>query len=961
MADRQVKVTLSAQVQGYVEGMEKAAKATRETGSETEKLAQQQQAMETMGRSMLVAGGAMAAGLVLASKAAIGWDSAWAGVLKTVDGSPEELALVEQGLRDLTSVLPASHAEIAAVAEAAGQLGIQTPNVVAFTRTMIDLGETTNLSSQEAATAIARFTNIMGTSQDEVSNLGSALVDLGNNYATTEGEILNMSMRLAGAGKQIGMSEGDVLGLAAALSSVGIEAEAGGSAMSKVMIDIAAAVEDGGDRLEMFARVAGVSATDFAQKWRTNAGGALALFVEGLANAESQGSSTLGVLAELGITETRMRDALLRSASASDQFTKAMEQGNAAYEANTALAAEAEKRYETTASKLSIMGNKVTDAAISLGEHLLPAIERVAGGVGGFADLLSGLNGPMGAAVAWSGVLAAGILLTGGVALTTIPKIAALKVAAAELNLTAAAAGGKLRGIGTFLGGPWGIALGLATVSVAAFNASLDGSKSSAQELETAIKQSDSALETMLDKANQNETGLVSLFADLSHQFENLPALADKAATAGRGFFSSMSFNENAALDTIKELGSALATMAATNLPRAQRAFKEFVGDAGLNDTQALTFLNEEMAGFKSQLIDVAIASGLATDDATLLKIALGDIAPAAQVGTRATEANSTALAELQGKAAVTGDELSELADIIRGLGSAQLDLREANRRLEESYDDFTDAIKTNGWTLDTTTQKGRDNEAALDAMAEATLGAAAATLEQTGSQAEANAKLAEGRERIIDLIAPYFETRDAAAAYVDQLGLISPEKVTKLFADTQPALRSLQDYMDRYGTVYGTINYRASLPDLNGAASGGGRMGTFADGGVVAYANGGVQEFAGGGFPTGIYVGGAPIHKFAEPETGWEAYISGKPSERDRNRQIWSDTGERLGMGDVMRAAAAAASGGSGGGGMPSELVVIDSDGALIGRMRVEATQAVSSATSAVSRSSLRRDGGVY
>lgn len=92
MADRSVKVTLTAQAQGYIAAMEQAAKATREAGSETEKLAQKQQAFEEMGRVGMASGALLAVGLGVASKAAIDWDSAWAGVTKTVDGSPEQLA-----------------------------------------------------------------------------------------------------------------------------------------------------------------------------------------------------------------------------------------------------------------------------------------------------------------------------------------------------------------------------------------------------------------------------------------------------------------------------------------------------------------------------------------------------------------------------------------------------------------------------------------------------------------------------------------------------------------------------------------------------------------------------------------------------------------------------------------------------------------------------------------------------
>lgn len=379
----------------------------------------------------------IAAGVTAVTAAAISWESAFAGVKKTSDEVVDSNGNVvysyddlEASLRNLATELPSTHSEIAAVAEAAGQLGIQTENVSAFTKVMIDLGESTNMSAETAATELARFANITQMSQDKFSNLGSALVDLGNNFATTESEISAMALRLAGAGAQIGMSEGDILGFAAALSSVGVEAEAGGSAFSKVMINMQLAVEkgtgafeelkshaddqgvswerlvsavrNGGKELtgvskemgftsaelkkmykeadnsktslEQFADVAGMTSDKFSDMFKSNPSEAIMKFVEGLGKAEEQGSSAISVLDSMGITEVRLRDSLLRAANASGVFAGAVEMGNKAFGENTALAEEAGKRYETTESKLKMLRNEAVNAAIDLGGPFVDAL-----------------------------------------------------------------------------------------------------------------------------------------------------------------------------------------------------------------------------------------------------------------------------------------------------------------------------------------------------------------------------------------------------------------------------------------------------------------------------------------------------------------------------------------------------------------------------------------------------------
>ena len=315
--------------------IDKSGEKTKEAGEKASKMAEKVGKVgDTLTKRVTVPVAAMATASV---KAAIDWESAWTGVTKTVDGTSVQMDRLHDGILNMSKNMPQSATSIAEVAEAAGQLGIQTDNVLDFTKTMIMLGDSTNLSADEAATTLARFANIVQMSQSDFSKLGSVLVDLGNNFATTEAEIAAMGLRLAGAGKQIGLTEPQIMGFATALSSVGIEAEAGGSAISKVFVDMQLACETGGESLQNFANVAGMSAEQFKAAFQQDAAGAMISFIKGLQSCEERGISAIKVLDDMGITEVRMRDALLRAAGAGDLFGNAIQTANKAWSENLSL------------------------------------------------------------------------------------------------------------------------------------------------------------------------------------------------------------------------------------------------------------------------------------------------------------------------------------------------------------------------------------------------------------------------------------------------------------------------------------------------------------------------------------------------------------------------------------------------------------------------------------------------
>ena len=310
------------------------------------------------------------------AQASMDFESAITGVAKTTDLTDEELAAMSDSIKALSTEIPATTEEIAAVAEAAGQLGIQKDVLLDFTEIMTMLGTATNMTADEAATALARFANITGMATDNYGRLGSVIVDLGNNFATTESEIVAMGTRLASAGKLAGLTEPEIMALAAAMSSVGIEAEAGGTAMTQTLNAIEKAVAKGGDDLEEFARIAGMSSEEFSTAWKNDAMSALTSFIGGLGKLDEQGESTVLVLEDLGLTGIRQSNMLKSLGLAADQMTSAVNTANTAWQQNTALTNEASKRYATTQSQLTMMQNAYKNLKVAIGDAYTPALQE---------------------------------------------------------------------------------------------------------------------------------------------------------------------------------------------------------------------------------------------------------------------------------------------------------------------------------------------------------------------------------------------------------------------------------------------------------------------------------------------------------------------------------------------------------------------------------------------------------
>lgn len=307
-------------------------------------------------------------------KTAADFEDAWVGVTKTVDGADNTL---RQSLIDMAKMTGVSKNEIAGVAQAAGQLGIGKDSIADFTKVMVNLGIATDMTAEDAAMNLARLANITQMSKEDYGKLGATITHLGNNYAVTESEIVNMATRLASTGDLVGLNQAQIMALATAMGSLGAEAEAGGTAMSKMFRKMKLSIETGDKNLEKFAKVSGMSVKEFKESFEKDALGTLNAFTKGLAKIEADGGSAIATLDDMKLSEVRLSDALLKLVGGEDLLSQAINDANTAWNEGTALEKEAQKRYEEFYYKLGQVRETLGEIAVKIGDTLLPIISDI--------------------------------------------------------------------------------------------------------------------------------------------------------------------------------------------------------------------------------------------------------------------------------------------------------------------------------------------------------------------------------------------------------------------------------------------------------------------------------------------------------------------------------------------------------------------------------------------------------
>lgn len=789
MSARSVIVRLEAEVSQYVAGMGRSAAATdsvaRQLVNTRRNIADNEQAMKDLGGGFLKVGAVGVATLGATAKAAMDWESAWAGVTKTVDGTPAQMNLLEESLRGLAKTLPASHKEIAGVAEAAGQLGVARKDVVGFTKTMIDLSETTNLSADEAATSIAQITNVMGTMANPeytnpVERFGATLVALGNDGASTEKEIVGMAQRLSGAMKLVGASESDLLAMANAMASVGIQAELGGGVMSRVMQRMYADVKEGGEGLDALAKVAGVSSQEFATAFENDPVRAVDTLVKGLSRIKDEGGNVIEAMKELGIKGTEETSVILRLAGAGDLLSDSLTLGAKAWAENTALAEEAEKRYATTEAKISIAWNNIKDAAIDAGGVMLPMISGLMDAVIGLAQGFGELPGPVQAGITVVALITTGAALLGGGLLTLIPKIAATRISMQLLT----ASGSRIPGLMTRVGKGAAIAAGALLLVGAAIKIANNIWGPTAVNVEE--------FGQALVGVGDNSTRMNGVFKDMSYSVDTVGDALVRVndinwfdgITLAVDDMLGLDDNLKNVRDSVGALDSSMAEMvSAGNIEQVGKQFlmlqEESKKSAEEQGKTAMTTreLLDIMPEYERALQASATAVGVQLTQEELLNYALGKTPASMTAVTSGMELMAASVEETGVTVGALIEDMDKFLEQLFALGIATMSSRDANaayndalRNVKPTLDEINAAggamgavLNKNATDFDLTTEAGSKANAAFQDISRGGMAEVEAMSKEGLGQDQLQAKLTTTYNDLITAAGQLGITGDAA------------------------------------------------------------------------------------------------------------------------------------------------------------------------------------------------------
>jgi hypothetical protein len=438
----------------------------------------------------------------------------------------------------------------------------------------------------------------------------------------------------------------------------------------------------------------------------------------------------------------------------------------------------AEKEGKTAAGQAEILKNQFGELQESVGKALLPALLKVGGGL---LKVVNGFNGLSDSSKTALLSIGGGTVVLGLSALA-VGKLAvgvrSARDAFKALGITAKGASIATLGIGAVVG-----------VAALAFGAYAEKSAKAKQAVEDYTE----ALKQDNDQIGAN----VRLMAAKKLQDEGAFDLAKKLGIG---------------VDTVTNavLGQAAAQSRLNPLLDAYIAAGQDSADIDAIDRKNAALQLSDAVGGQNKAVTTAVAKAK-------------EMAVAAGTAGIATAGAGVKVKTAGEKAADASKKLRDLAASMFDASKGALALSGSEISFEQAVDDATAAAKANGKTLDTNTQKGRDNKTALNNLITSSQGYISKLVETGKSSKVVTARTKDAKDEFIKVAQKMSIGRDRAVELANKYFKI-PKKVTT--AVTQPgmtgkggALANVSDLTTRINHLTGKkvkINFSSNAAALS-------------------------------------------------------------------------------------------------------------------------------------------------
>lgn len=767
--------------------LDKAGKGFSKYGSEAEKASKQSQGfveankanMESVGRDAMILGGAVLLGIGVAVKAYSEFSAKMAEVQSLSGASSAEMDILTTSALTMGTAFGQSANEVAeaeielvkAGVSVKDMIGGALPGALALAAAgQINVGKATEI----ATIALTQF-KLQGKDVPHVADLLAAGSSKALGGVAELGEGLKQGGLIA---SQFGLTIDDTVGTLASFANAGLLGSDAGTSLKTMFLALANPSKEASNIMAEL----GINAYDTGGKFIgvTALAGQLKVALGEKSDAEK--NAALATI--FGSDAMRAASVLMKEGSSGIKqwISDVNDQGFAA--------TQAAGKMNSLNGDFKKLQSAVQTGLIQMGAAADGFVRPVVQGLTEAIIAFNGLPEPVkGGIMAVAGITGAGLLMVGMI-LTAIPKIHETISAVNALATAAPRLAEGLKSVGKAALVATGLLIALKVASD--IRAGMEEGAKSTEEMGQQILKLNglgATAKSVFNKdmfASSNGRAMVEDIEGIGQALKNVvkPDWIDNANDVGNGVLGVLTLgavNVKTQLDktreSVKNIDSALTNF--VNSGSTELAANSFRKIADEGKAQGLTL--EETGKAFPQYIDSlrTLSNQMEVDleDQELLNWAIGQVpqkmkdaaastegqAKMAEIAAKQTEDQKKALDDLGIAANGAITHLDRLVGSMIASGLVSLSAKDAARAFEASLDALDESLKTNGTTLDTTTEKGRANEAAYDAIAGAGLRSAEAMAKNGATQPEVQAQLQATYDALIRAAEKFGITGDAA------------------------------------------------------------------------------------------------------------------------------------------------------------------------------------------------------